>query len=91
MTEPADSLPGLTQELRDLHRIFAENLRLLVAGQGIDLSGTDERVKEFCLRIEQANPAIRTTLLPEFSDLLGVLEALETELRRAQDRVKQEE
>ena len=80
---------AIQQELVELTELFSGFHRMLAEGKHIDMTGMDQRVKEFCDRVEHTDVAIRKTLLPHFSALLVLLEALETELRAVRDRVKQ--
>lgn len=82
-------LAELQQEMQDLAHIFAGFRRLLKEGTVIDLTGLDERIKDFCQRVESAEAANRQALQADFQALLDLLEALETELRAARDRATQ--
>jgi len=89
MTTPPMTLAALTTEMQELREIFTSFRRLLTEGHLVDMTGMDDRIREFCTHVEQADPVERKTLLPEFTILLDMLESLETELRTARDRVKQ--
>lgn len=88
MTEPS-SLAALQTEMQELAHIFTSFRRLLREGTAIDLTGLDERIKEFCQRVEAADAAKRQALQTDFQALLDLLESLETELRAARDRATQ--
>ena len=88
MTETSN-LTSLQLEMQELAHIFVGFRRLLREGTAIDLTGLDERIKDFCQRVETAETAHRQALQVDFQALLDLLEALETELRAARDRATQ--
>lgn len=78
----------LEQELRLLHDAFTEARALLRQGATIDLTGMDDRVKEFCEHVQAAEPDLRIKIEPDFVALLTLLDELERELRRVNDNTQ---
>jgi hypothetical protein len=86
MTMPPAS--PIFQELVDLRTAFADTRDLLAKGERVDLTGMDDRVRDFCDRVAATDAATRSSIEPDFAALLALLGDLETELRRARDHAK---
>lgn len=89
MSDATVTPEAIQAELTELTDLFSGFHRMLSEGKHIDMAGMDQRVKDFCDRVEHTDVTIRKNLLPHFSALLLLLEALETELRAVRDRAKQ--
>ncbi|MGB4101709.1 MAG: hypothetical protein WBK91_07380 [Alphaproteobacteria bacterium] len=77
--------PTVFQELADLRAAFDATRTLLAKGMRVDLTGMDDRVRDFCTLVQAADATTRQKIEPDFVALLGVLNDLETELRRLND------
>lgn len=87
-TSPISQELAIFQELADLRTAFADTRDLLAKGDRVDLTGMDDRVREFCQRVEATDAATRRAIEPDFAALLALLGDLETELRRARHHAK---
>lgn len=81
-------IPPIFQELADLRVAFADTRNLLAKGERVDLTGMDDRVRDFCARVATADIATRRSIEPDFAALLALLDNLETELHRTCEHAK---
>lgn len=79
---------SIFQELADLRTAFDTTRALLIKGMRVDLSGMDERVRDFCAHAQASDSATRQQIEPDFAALLAQLNELESELRRRGDHAK---
>lgn len=82
-TAPPTPIAPIFQELADLHAAFDATHALLAKGMPVDLSGMDERVRDFCTHVQAVDAPTRQRIEPDFAQLLVLLNDLEAELRRA--------
>lgn len=85
---PPPTTSSIFQELADLRAAFTDTRDLLAKGERVDLTGMDDRVRDFCECIAAADAQTRRTIEPDFAALLTLLGDLETELRRTRDHAK---